>query len=519
MNRIALLVAGLFAAACTGDGSDGNPSSGVASGGRGGGGQGGSTGGDGGSAGGPQVGGGGEGGTTECGNGVAEPPEGCDHLDFGGLTCATFGLGPGELVCNGFCHVVVSGCGTPESCLNGLDDDGDGFIDCTDSDCGGLAQCLDSCAAPDTLVPPAFLFVSSAGRPDTYQPSCTATSGPERIFEVTASANGALGVSAIGQADFTVAVTTACGEPMTELACASFIHHPSLAENVQFPVTAGGTYFVVVDGLDAGEEGFFSLGVVAVTAPESSCDDLVDDDFDGALDCDDGDCQQLAVCASGALATGSPCTASSQCAASPNDPVCLPDFWGFTGGYCSQYCDLETNDCGGDGICFDYGISQHGTCLDGCVGPGDCRPGYACRDLGLATKVCYLPPESACNDHEDDDFDQLTDCEDPDCQATIACTPGPAATGSPCIAHADCAANQGGDPYCVSFDQWGWPDGYCAEFCDFTPGSCAPDALCIDYFFWPSGAGNCLKTCSMPIDCPPGYMCSSVGGSTSACIF
>jgi hypothetical protein len=79
--------------------------------------------------------------------------------------------------------------------------------------------------------------------------------------------------------------------------------------------------------------------------------------------------------------------------------------------------------------------------------------------------------------------------------------------------HTDCAAIAGGDPYCID----GWPGGYCTEFCGFSPTECPPGSACIDYLFWPSGAGNCFETCNGPSDCPPGYGCHDVAPSTSIC--
>ena len=45
-----------------------------------------------------------------CGNGVVESDEACDQRDFGGKTCESYGLGPGTLICNSFCQVVVTSC-------------------------------------------------------------------------------------------------------------------------------------------------------------------------------------------------------------------------------------------------------------------------------------------------------------------------------------------------------------------------------------------------------------------------
>src|ERR1700722_4619563 len=75
---------------------------------------------------------GGTGGMSLCGNGMLDPGEQCDGTDFGTATCTSRGLGPGTLVCNTFCHIVVSGCTPLEDCTNGVDDNGDGLVDCRD---------------------------------------------------------------------------------------------------------------------------------------------------------------------------------------------------------------------------------------------------------------------------------------------------------------------------------------------------------------------------------------------------
>ena len=68
--------------------------------------------------------------------------------------------------------------------------------------------------------------------------------------------------------------------------------------------------------------------------------------------------------------------------------MCLRNAQGFPNGYCSEFCDLAVDDCAGDAVCAPLGISINGVCLDGCLGNGDCRPGYTCQDLSLSKKVC-----------------------------------------------------------------------------------------------------------------------------------
>jgi len=65
---------------------------------------------------------------------------------------------------------------------------------------------------------------------------------------------------------------------------------------VDVPMVAGETYFVVVDGyFDAEDE--YTITMQCTPAQELACDDGKDDDADGALDCDDPDCAAAVGCA------------------------------------------------------------------------------------------------------------------------------------------------------------------------------------------------------------------------------
>ncbi len=139
---------------------------------------------------------------TICGDGFRDPDEGCDGSDLGGQTCQDLGYGGGTLTCTATCTLDDSGCtcddldgdgvttcdgdcndndpsiypgaqevcndgidqdcngrdktkgcggkkgggggGGPsggENCKNGVDDDGDGLVDCDDSDCASKKFC------------------------------------------------------------------------------------------------------------------------------------------------------------------------------------------------------------------------------------------------------------------------------------------------------------------------------------------------------------------------------------------
>ena len=237
------------------------------------------------------------------------------------------------------------------------------------------------------------------------------------------------------------------------------------------------------------------------------------------VDCvDPSSCQATFDCASGSSPTGAPCSQSNDCTANKSDPVCLPDFLGFVGGYCSEFCDLTTPDCAGDGVCAQIGLSKNGVCLDGCVADGDCRPGYTCQDKGYSSTVCVIAPETSCNDAVDNDVNGLLDCEDPSCQALPDCVPGAKAAGQPCSLSNECFS-QSNDPLCISDAGFGWSGGYCSEICDVAQNDCVGGSECVDWLNFASNQGQCLRTCVNSGDCRASYVCLDVGLPKKVCVF
>jgi hypothetical protein len=223
----------------------------------------------------------------------------------------------------------------------------------------------------------------------------------------------------------------------------------------------------------------------------------------------------------GMTPTGMPCTQSFECLSNNDDPYCITEAdEGWPSGYCSEVCDLANNDCAGDAVCLDVNLpNNQGLCFDGCTMDADCpTPGYVCSPAGPGVNVCtpVPPPESVCDNFIDDDGDGLQDCLDPDCQATPICQPGMTPTGMPCTANNECAANAN-DPLCLDEAMYGWPSGYCTEYCDLMNDDCAGDAVCFDVGLQ-SGAGLCLDGCNNAASCQtPGYQCLTIAPMTKAC--
>jgi hypothetical protein len=463
------------------------------------------------------AGGGGGSGPNLCGNGVIDQGESCDGFNFGNKTCQSLGLGGGSLLCNGFCKIVATQCTPLEQCSDTQDNDNDFLVDCQDSDCTMEPTCIDSCTPPKGALV-GYQFGDTTGRPDVNSASCAPGSGPETIYEITAPATGDMIFQLSTGVDMSLSLRTACGDEATEIACVN-AEGPGGFETLNVPVTQGMKYFVLIDGTGPTEYSWFDL-YIDMVPPESDCYNSYDDDFDGMLDCDDPTaCQGQAACAPGPSPTGAQCSVPSDCFANANDPICLPDFNGWPNNYCSEFCNLQAPDCSGDAICADMGISQNGVCLDGCLADADCRPGYACVDKGLSSKVCMIGPETQCADFMDNDFDGLFDCEDPDkCQGSPECASGPVATGGPCSKSNQCTSLQN-DPLCLDEFNFGYPQGYCSQFCDLAANDCGSGATCIDWFGFQSGHGTCFDNCAGQSDCRPGYLCDDFGFGQAVCIW
>ncbi len=296
-------------------------------------------------------------------------------------------------------------------------------------------------------------------------------------------------------------------------------------ERAEYLNASPGTYYLFVDGFEANDAGSFRatvrlrtvLGEGAACDPETvlnrcttgfgchpesktcsretTCEDLRDNDGDSLIDCEDtSSCQTLPVCASGDGATGTPCTTNSDCSASANDPLCWTEIGsGYPAGYCSEFCNLTSNDCGEGFTCVDFRLpSGNGLCFKDCATNEDCSTGYACSPRGRSllcqpacTEDAQCPVTGFCNkdnglctadsedcgDSIDSDDDDRVDCEDIDCGGDATCSSGhtnicAAATTATTVTSGDTSdASQLFAGSCV-----GWGAAW-EEVLTYTPGS------------------------------------------------
>jgi len=193
---------------------------------------------------------------------------------------------------------------------------------------------------------------------------------------------------------------------------------PSLAGDYTFTTkengTAAGTLTAIAN----------SPVVTVIPDKEINCGDNMDDDQDGATDCDDNDCFGVgncpvppgheADCTDGVDNDGDgpiDC-ADTDCV---NEVLCGPEV-------CDDNFDNDGNGledcddpvCAGDGNCTHEQNCSDGIDNDG-DGPADCADQDCANDSHCGPEVC--------NDNFDNDGDGFSDCDDTNCAADANCIP------------------------------------------------------------------------------------------------
>ena len=248
-------------------------------------------------------------------------------------------------------------------CSDGIDDDHDGLTDCADPDCDADLSCLDAGTGPD------FDEDGDVDQEDFgHLQSCFTASPFDPIDPGCSDADLDLD-DHVDQNDFDAFLMCVGGA------------------NIPYPP---GCTEVCDDGIDNDADGLIDCADpdcwADPTCPEI-CDNGIDDDTDGYVDCRDTRC------------AGDPsCPAPEVC-----DDALDNDLDGLT--------DCTDPDCAADPACpeiCDNGVDDN---ADGDVDCGDtrCAGDPAC------------PAPEVCDDGVDNDIDALTDCADPDCTDDAAC--------------------------------------------------------------------------------------------------
>ncbi len=274
------------------------------------------------------------------------------------------------------------------------------------------------------------------------------------------------------------------------------LHHCANCPNRGVPITL--VYAEIADFLGACGDGVCNGAEDPCSCPgdcgsppttETACDDGIDNDCDGATDCDDLDCDGSSACLcdyDGVCETGEDCTncpndcisgsggavcGNGLCEAGDGEDcqTCPADCAGITtgrpsgrfccgtsigcgdsrctsGGYQCTTTPQGTAYCCGDGVC--EGSEDALNCAIDCdsgssyCGDGTCDPG---EDLCSCSEDCGFPPSSevpndTCADGLDNDCDGAADCNDPDCETDPACSATCQPLDAPCTSDVDCCS-------------------------------------------------------------------------------
>ncbi len=195
-----------------------------------------------------------------------------------------------------------------ELCHNGIDDDGDGLIDCADPDCFADAGCGAPVCQPDINVGTLHINDSATVTVDTTTGilnetvSCAKGGGKAKVVQVTLAENAGMGFqctepfgkdnvlglfAAAGPRDPCDKTQIDCGDPdVIPFGC-----------NYEIPNLQPGTYYVIVEAFQAGMEAKITLTLSSIEDRALEiCNNGIDDDMDGFTDCQDHKCATSPFC-------------------------------------------------------------------------------------------------------------------------------------------------------------------------------------------------------------------------------
>ncbi|MBM4290573.1 MAG: hypothetical protein FJ138_03335 [Deltaproteobacteria bacterium] len=181
-------------------------------------------------------------------------------------------------------------------CFDGVDNDSDGVSDYPgDPDCVAAGDDVEArrCEGVDAVEVGMqgvadFLF-DPAGRPDVLEARCSFGTYAEAVFAITLTELSNVRVT-VRELDGSPAYTyrnlrTSCNDDATEVSC------DDLSGASVYPALAAGTYFIVVERDDFDEDLPFTVSV-DVESLIGECNDAVDNDGDARVDLNDPGCAQ-----------------------------------------------------------------------------------------------------------------------------------------------------------------------------------------------------------------------------------
>jgi hypothetical protein len=193
-----------------------------------------------------------------------------------------------------------------EICNNGIDDDGNGLIDCADPACFGVDGCKPPICIPDVDLgdfmwgTQKMVSVDVASGNDYYTATCAKGNGKTRVIRVNLTQPMGLGYQCTETGSQVLQLTQllrpldACdANPVN---CADPTLLPFGCDFIM-PNLQPGKYDVLVEGFASGQEGSVNLTLFGVQEKVIEiCNNGIDDDGNGLIDCADPACFTSKYC-------------------------------------------------------------------------------------------------------------------------------------------------------------------------------------------------------------------------------
>ncbi len=310
--------------------------------------------------------------------------------------------GDGQIDCADSDCLTAEVCDASEiDCGDEFDNDGDGDIDCDDSDCAGDAACVET-ACDDGL------DNDGDGQTDCADSDC-------------------LGTAACGESD--------CDDGSDNDNDGDIDCDDSDCEGDPACIETNCTDQLDNDGDGDTDCADSDCEVETVCgATEFDCTDGFDNDGDGDIDCDDSECADLESCNMNCLEVlgcAQDCGTDLACVQGCSAGACPSGETAWNG-----LSNCMINSCGM-------------ACMNGVDSPAclDCINTHCSTQMNeCITNTCEEPGETDCVDGVDNDSDGDTDCADSDCAAEPVC----GGSGETCGELLLCAQNCAADVTCMA---------------------------------------------------------------------
>jgi hypothetical protein len=193
-----------------------------------------------------------------------------------------------------------------ELCHNGIDDDGNGLIDCADPACVSDPGCGSPVCAPDVDFGTLQIGQSGRARLDVAGSTTTETvscaRGPDkaRVIQLTLAQHAGIAFDCRQTGQQVLGLFSQAGPrdgcDKNELSCADPQVLP-FGCNFEIPNLQAGVYYVIAEGFQPGSEGTVDITLTAVDDRALEiCNNGIDDDMDGFTDCADKKCATSPYC-------------------------------------------------------------------------------------------------------------------------------------------------------------------------------------------------------------------------------